>query len=68
MNTFFQVYNLHRSPYYWDQPNEFEPDRFLEQRKSVDVEGWNGFDPSRSPGALYPNEVILRSSFSMLEG
>lgn len=53
-----QVYNLHRSPYLWDKPHEFEPERFLVERKSEDIEGWNGFDPSRSPGALYPNEVI----------
>ncbi|XP_044507914.1 cytochrome P450 97B2, chloroplastic [Mangifera indica] len=62
-DIFISVYNLHRSPYYWDQPNEFEPDRFLEQWKSVDVEGWNGFDPSRSPGALYPNEVVSDFAF-----
>lgn len=53
----FQVYNLHRSPYFWDRPNEFEPERFLVQKKNEDIEGWAGFDPSRSPGALYPNEV-----------
>lgn len=52
-----QVYNLHRSPYFWDRPNDFEPERFLVQNKNEEVEGWAGFDPSRSPGALYPNEV-----------
>ena len=52
-----QVYNLHRSPYFWDKPHEFEPERFLAQKKSEGIEGWAGFDPSRSPGALYPNEV-----------
>lgn len=52
-----QVYNLHRSPHYWDNPNEFEPERFQRQKASQ-VDGWAGFDPSRSPGALYPNEVI----------
>lgn len=65
VNVFFnnklsiQVYNLHRSPYFWDCPNEFEPERFLVEKKSEDIEGWDGFDPSRSPGALYPNEVIF---------
>lgn len=61
LNLSIQVYNLHRSPYFWDHPNEFEPERFLVQKKSEDVEGWDGFDPSRSPGALYPNEVIYSS-------
>ncbi|XP_021724351.1 cytochrome P450 97B2, chloroplastic-like [Chenopodium quinoa] len=57
------VYNLHRSPYFWDKPDEFEPERFLVQRKSEDIEGWNGFDPSRSPGALYPNEIVADFAF-----
>jgi cytochrome P450 len=26
-------------------------------RNNDGIEGWSGFDPSRSPGALYPNEV-----------
>lgn len=34
------------------------------QRKNEEIEGWAGFDPSRSPGALYPNEVsYLLSNF-----
>ncbi|CAN7057252.1 unnamed protein product [Brassica rapa subsp. trilocularis] len=36
----------------------FEPDRFLRTKESNGIEGWAGFDPSRSPGALYPNELI----------
>lgn len=59
--SYIQVYNLHRSPYFWDRPNDFEPERFLVQSKNEEIEGWAGFDPSRSPGALYPNEV---SSYS----
>lgn len=54
---YLQVYNLHRSPYFWDRPNEFEPERFLVPKKSEDIEGWAGFDPDRSAGAMYPNEV-----------
>lgn len=27
-------------------------------QKTSEVDGWAGFDPTRSPGALYPNEVI----------
>ncbi|XP_057955804.1 cytochrome P450 97B2, chloroplastic [Malania oleifera] len=61
-DVFLSLYNLHRSPYFWDQPHEFEPERFLVQRKSC-IEGWSGFDPSRSPGALYPNEVISDFAF-----
>ncbi|KAL7086588.1 hypothetical protein ACP275_13G010000 [Erythranthe tilingii] len=61
-DIFISVYNLHRSPYFWDNPNDFEPERFQVQ-KSSQVEGWAGFDPSRSPGALYPNEVISDFAF-----
>ncbi|KAH7834487.1 hypothetical protein Vadar_016570 [Vaccinium darrowii] len=62
-DIFISVYNLHRSPYFWDNPDEFEPERFLAQRQSEGIEGWAGFDPSRSPGALYPNEIISDFAF-----
>ncbi|KAF9591242.1 hypothetical protein IFM89_003193 [Coptis chinensis] len=56
-DIFISVYNLHRSPYYWDRPHEFEPERF-QVAKPSEIEGWAGFDPDRSPGAMYPNEVM----------
>lgn len=62
-DVFLSVYNLHRSPYFWDKPNEFEPERFLVQKGSQGIEGWAGFDPSRSPGALYPNEIMSDFAF-----
>ncbi|XP_059452203.1 cytochrome P450 97B2, chloroplastic [Corylus avellana] len=62
-DIFLSVYNLHRSPYFWDRPHEFEPERFLVQKESEGIEGWAGFDPSRSPGALYPNEIISDFAF-----
>ncbi|KNA25057.1 hypothetical protein SOVF_010120 [Spinacia oleracea] len=62
-DIFISVYNLHRSPYFWDKPDEFEPERFLVQKTSEGIEGWDGFDPSRSPGALYPNEIISDFAF-----
>ncbi|KAE8685232.1 hypothetical protein F3Y22_tig00111099pilonHSYRG00039 [Hibiscus syriacus] len=45
------------SPYFWDNPHEFFPEIFLEQKECGGIEGWAGFDSSRSPVALYPNEV-----------
>ena len=27
-DMFISVWNLHRSPQYWERPNEFDPDRF----------------------------------------
>ncbi|ESQ56017.1 hypothetical protein EUTSA_v10024764mg [Eutrema salsugineum] len=62
-DIFISVYNLHRSPYFWDNPDEFEPERFLRTKESNGIEGWAGFDPSRSPGALYPNEIIADFAF-----
>ncbi|KAM7505020.1 hypothetical protein LguiB_003924 [Lonicera macranthoides] len=62
-DIFISVYNLHRSPYFWDKPDDFEPERFLVEKKSEGIEGWAGFDPSRSPGALYPNEIISDFAF-----
>ncbi|XP_010260623.1 PREDICTED: cytochrome P450 97B2, chloroplastic [Nelumbo nucifera] len=62
-DLFVSVYNLHRSPYFWDRPHEFEPERFLVPRKSEGIEGWAGFDPCRSAGALYPNEIISDFAF-----
>ncbi|PIN06076.1 Cytochrome P450 CYP4/CYP19/CYP26 subfamily [Handroanthus impetiginosus] len=61
-DIFLSVYNLHRSPYFWDNPNDFEPERFQRQKASQ-VEGWAGFNPSRIPGALYPNEIISDFAF-----
>ncbi|PVH65690.1 hypothetical protein PAHAL_1G053000 [Panicum hallii] len=62
-DIFVSVYNLHRSPYFWDRPNEFEPERFSVPKKDESIEGWSGFDPSRSPGAMYPNEIIADFAF-----
>lgn len=62
-DVFLSVYNLHRSPYFWDKPDEFEPERFQIQKESEGINGWAGFDPSRSPGALYPNEIISDFAF-----
>ncbi|CAH8354301.1 unnamed protein product [Eruca vesicaria subsp. sativa] len=52
-----RLYNL-RSPSFWDNPQEFEPEKFLRTWENNGIEGWTGFDPSRSHGALYPNEVL----------
>ncbi|XP_066329610.1 cytochrome P450 97B2, chloroplastic-like isoform X1 [Miscanthus floridulus] len=62
-DIFVSIYNLHRSPYFWDRPNEFEPERFSVPKKDESIEGWSGFDPDRSPGAMYPNEIIADFAF-----
>lgn len=62
-DIFISVYNLHRSPYFWDQPDNFEPERFLLPKDSKGIEGWAGFDPYKGQGALYPNEIISDFAF-----
>ncbi|KAJ3679282.1 hypothetical protein LUZ60_017293 [Juncus effusus] len=62
-DIFISVYNLHRSPYCWDRADEFEPERFLIKQGNEEFEGWAGFDPARSPGALYPNEIVADFAF-----
>ncbi|CAM0946589.1 unnamed protein product [Alopecurus aequalis] len=62
-DIFLSIYNLHRSPYFWDRPNEFEPERFTVPKMDENIEGWAGFDPDRSPGAMYPNEIIADFAF-----
>uniref|UniRef100_A0A0E0JW56 Cytochrome P450 n=1 Tax=Oryza punctata TaxID=4537 RepID=A0A0E0JW56_ORYPU len=62
-DIFLSIYNLHRSPYFWDRPDEFEPERFSVPKMDESIEGWAGFDPDRSPGAMYPNEIIADFAF-----
>lgn len=57
-DIFIAVYNLHRSPKYWENPDDFDPERFL--RPFINLEEapeWKGFNPSLWKGQWYPNEV-----------
>ena len=53
------MWNLHRSPDLWEDPNTFNPDRFSKKfvspRFGADA-GWAGYDPEATNGT-YPNEV-----------
>lgn len=63
VDIFISVYNLHRSPYFWDNPEEFEPERFLQEKSGSNIEGWAGFDPKRGQSSLYANEVMADFAF-----
>ena len=54
-DCFIAVWNLHRSPDLWEEPNKFDPMRFKREFKNPGVEGWGGLQPDLVTG-LYPNE------------
>jgi len=57
-DIFIAVYNLHRSPKYWEDPDTFTPQRFLKPFKNpTEAPSWKGFDPALWKGQLYPNEI-----------
>eukprot|EP00850_Spirogloea_muscicola_P009567 SM000054S18053 [mRNA] locus=s54:172270:176077:+ [translate_table: standard] len=62
-DLFISVYNLHHSPYFWEEPDRFDPGRFLVDKSPGDVLGWEGYNASRTPSALYPNETSSDFAF-----
>jgi cytochrome P450 len=36
-DIFLTLYNIHRSPMYWENPDTFEPERFLRPYKNPEV-------------------------------
>lgn len=64
-DIFIAVYNLHRNPKYWEDPDTFAPARFLKPFKNpTEAPTWKGFDPALWKGQLYPNEIC--SDFAYL--
>jgi cytochrome P450 family 97 subfamily B polypeptide 3 len=62
-DIFISVYNLHRDPQLWPQPDTFDPERFLRPYSNKAVHpDWEGYDPAQSTG-LYPNEVSADFAF-----
>jgi len=63
-DLFISVWNLHRSPHLWRDPDVFRPERYAETYTNDAFGGkWAGYQPSASPGALYPNEVTSDFAF-----
>eukprot|EP00601_Ochromonadales_sp_CCMP2298_P025932 CAMPEP_0173292724 /NCGR_PEP_ID=MMETSP1143-20121109/12895_1 /TAXON_ID=483371 /ORGANISM="non described non described, Strain CCMP2298" /LENGTH=631 /DNA_ID=CAMNT_0014232159 /DNA_START=41 /DNA_END=1933 /DNA_ORIENTATION=- len=54
-DIFIAIYNIHRSPMYWENPDTFDPTRFLRPFKNPDAPHWAGYEPITT--TLYPNEV-----------
>ena len=65
MDIFLSLYNIHRDPNYWPNPDQFDPERFARPYSNPDIPEWKGFDPKRwEDSLLYPNEVA--SDFAYL--
>jgi len=55
-DVFISTWNLHRSPEYWEKPEEFDPHRWERPFNNPAVEGWEGYKPEIMNG-LYPSEI-----------
>lgn len=63
-DLFISVWNLHRSPYLWKDPDSFNPERFFERFENADFKGtWSGYQPAQQGSSLYPNEVSSDFAF-----
>ena len=60
-DIFIALYNIHRSPKYWENPNNFDPERFLKPQSNPNTPEWAGYTPANT---LYPNEI--QSDFAYL--
>lgn len=63
-DLFISVWNLHRSPHLWKDPDTFRPERFSETFKNEAFNGaWAGYRPEAGGSAMYPNEVASDFAF-----
>ncbi len=56
MDMFLALYNIHRDERFWPEPEKFDPMRFTRKYVNPDVPEWEGFNPEKWEGRLYPNE------------
>ena len=61
-DCFIAVWNLHRSPDLWENPEKFDPSRFSRRFENPAIEGWGGLNPELITG-LYPNEQSTDYSY-----
>jgi len=61
VDIFLAIYNIHRSEEFFENANEYNPERFLKPFKNPMNPNWAGYTPGNT---LYPNEV--QSDFAFL--
>jgi cytochrome P450 family 97 subfamily B polypeptide 3 len=61
-DIFLALYNIHRSPEFWENPDTFDPERFLRPYSNPKRPDWAGYTPVTT--TLYPNEI--HSDFAYL--
>jgi len=62
-DLFISVWNLHRSPHLWKDPDDFRPERFDETFRNPSFDAWDGYDPGKIGSSLYPNEIASDFAF-----
>ncbi|EFN52906.1 hypothetical protein CHLNCDRAFT_138471 [Chlorella variabilis] len=67
-DLFISLWNLHRSPHLWKDPDTFRPERFTGQLGERFVNAafggkWAGYTPGGEGSSLYPNEVSSDFAF-----
>ncbi|KAL4853371.1 Cytochrome P450 97B2 [Chlorella vulgaris] len=63
-DLFISLWNLHRSPHLWKDPDTFRPERFTERFENAGFGGrWAGYNPASQGSSLYPNEVSSDFAF-----
>lgn len=61
-DIFISTWSIHRAPQYWENPEIYNPDRFLKPFTNPAIKDWAGHQPTTSK-QLYPNEVISDFAF-----
>jgi hypothetical protein len=66
-DVFIATWNIHRSPEYWENPDEYDPERFLRPFSNEKRPDWEGFRPGGN-AQTYPNEVHSDYAFMPFGG
>ena len=56
MDMFIAVYNIHHDERFWPDAYAFDPLRFTKPYSNPDIPEWEGYDPEKWKGKLYPTE------------